>query len=173
MWPFKNGPGDKPADKQQDERPRTEDPKEVDRVIWERTQQRIPYFEIREAVELEQKEIKEAKKLLGTEIRAKCSAEIDDYMDCVVDRFWTILECKKAAHVMRACFLKYETPEFVDKRTKEIMKEREEAGESLMRRVERAKFNRFVTQDGWVPPPKGSYTPGPTEEETMNKKFGK
>uniref|UniRef100_A0A0G4IEE0 COX assembly mitochondrial protein n=1 Tax=Chromera velia CCMP2878 TaxID=1169474 RepID=A0A0G4IEE0_9ALVE len=115
---------------------------------------RIPYYEIRELVDVEEREKKEAQKILGFELRDKCRSEIDEYLDCTIDRFLTISQCLHLNRVMRRCLMKYETREFVDKRTAEITKEREEKGLDLIQRKLRAKHNVFF-DDEWLPPRPG------------------
>ncbi|KJP89262.1 hypothetical protein AK88_01140 [Plasmodium fragile] len=115
---------------------------------------RIPYFEIKEATLIEQKEKKEAQKILSLELRDKCRAEIDDYVECSVGRLWTILRCKDVMINMRKCLKKYENLEYVKFREQQIIEERKRNGTSLHRSDERARYNRFVYTDkekGWVP----------------------
>eukprot|EP00439_Symbiodinium_sp_Y106_P006663 s6973_g1.t1 len=117
---------------------------------------RIPYLEAREAVELEQKELKTVREQIGAEIRAACQPEIDDYVDCCVGRVFTILKCKREALIMRKCLTKIETPEYVAKRTAELMAERENQGASLVNnaakgatRQRRAQYNRAILPEVW------------------------
>ncbi|SBS81814.1 conserved Plasmodium protein, unknown function, partial [Plasmodium malariae] len=72
---------------------------------------RIPYFEIKESTLVEQKEKKEVQKILALELRDKCRAEIDEYVECSVGRLWTILKCKDLMIKMRKCLEKYENLE--------------------------------------------------------------
>merc|ERR1719329_920367 len=108
-------------------------------------------MEAREAAELEEKERKAAKQVLGKEIREMCRPEIDEYVDCCVGRLWTIMACKREALLMRRCMKNIETPEFVEKRMREIMAEREAAGESIVNnygkgatRERRALYNKAI-----------------------------
>ncbi|SBT30855.1 conserved Plasmodium protein, unknown function [Plasmodium ovale wallikeri] len=115
---------------------------------------RIPYFEIKESTMIEQKERKEAQKILALELRDKCRAEIDDYIECSVGKLWTILKCKDLMIEMRKCLRKYENLEYVKFREKQIIEERKKNGTSLHRSDERARYNRFVYTDnekGWIP----------------------
>ena len=112
---------------------------------------RIPYLEAREAVELEQKEIKVVREQIGAEIREKCQPEIDDYIDCCVGRIFTHLACRKQALIMRKCLMRIETPEFVAKRTAELLAEREASASSVVNNAEkgatrqrRAQYNRAI-----------------------------
>ncbi|SOV13154.1 conserved Plasmodium protein, unknown function [Plasmodium sp. DRC-Itaito] len=115
---------------------------------------RIPYFEIKESTLIEQKEKKEAQKILALELRNKCRAEIDEFVECSVGRMWTILKCKDLMISMRKCLKKYENLEYVKFREKQIIEERKKNGTSLYRSDERARYNRFVYTDnekGWIP----------------------
>ncbi|CRG93247.1 conserved Plasmodium protein, unknown function [Plasmodium gallinaceum] len=115
---------------------------------------RNPYFEIKESTLIEQKEKKEAQKILALELRDKCRAEIDEYVECSVGRLWTILKCKDLMVKMRKCLKKYENLEYVKFREKQILEERKKNGTSLLRSDERARYNRFVYTDkekGWIP----------------------
>merc|ERR1719235_1697736 len=118
-------------------------------TITKNRNSRVPYLEAREAVELEHKEWKAAKEKLGFEVREWCRPEIDEYIDCMVDRVFSVLVCKPKAIAMRRCMQKIETPEFVERRMTEILREREESGESLINntgkgrdRKKRAEYNR-------------------------------
>lgn len=103
-----------------------------DATIAKNKFKRVPYLEAREAVELEQTEIKAVKAQIGAEVREKCRPEIDEYIDCCVGRIFTIGQCKPHALRMRRCLKKVETPEFVERRMAEIRKERESTGESVI-----------------------------------------
>mmetsp|Transcript_35181 Transcript_35181/g.101096 ORF Transcript_35181/g.101096 Transcript_35181/m.101096 type:complete len:189 (-) Transcript_35181:47-613(-) len=112
---------------------------------------RIPYLEAREAVELEQKELKAVRETLGREIREICRPEIDEYIDCCVGRLFTVFQCKPHSLRMRRCMNKVETPEWVEQRTKEVMVERESTGSSLVNnaakgttRERRAMYNKAI-----------------------------
>jgi len=134
-------------------------------VIWQRTKNRIPYFEIREVLDLECKEKEAATKIFAKEVRDICRAEIDEYIDCMIDRHWTVLACKPLAIDMRNCVRKYETPEYMPRRIDEIMREREKQGEDIIKRQDRMKYNRYFNDsngDGWLPP-----RPGKPETERM------
>eukprot|EP00929_Paragymnodinium_shiwhaense_P083768 TRINITY_DN44745_c0_g1_i4.p1 TRINITY_DN44745_c0_g1~~TRINITY_DN44745_c0_g1_i4.p1 ORF type:complete len:213 (-),score=70.24 TRINITY_DN44745_c0_g1_i4:201-839(-) len=118
--------------------------------VDKRRNNRNVYLEAREAVELEQKELKAVHAEIGRELREMCRPEIDDYIDCTVGRIWTVMQCKRESFLMRRCLKKAETPEFVEKRTMELLKEREESGESLVNnasganRERRALYNRAI-----------------------------
>ncbi|CAE8607747.1 unnamed protein product, partial [Polarella glacialis] len=112
---------------------------------------RIPYLEAREAVELEQKEMKVVKEKIGEEVREACRPEIDEYIDCCVGRIFTILSCKPQALVMRRCMALVETPEFVAQKTAQYISEREASGESVLNnaakgttRERRSQYNRAI-----------------------------
>eukprot|EP00435_Cladocopium_sp_Y103_P040978 s572_g11.t1 len=112
---------------------------------------RIPYLEAREAAELEEREVKVVKEQIGAEIREKCQPEIDDYIDCCVGRIFTILACRKEALIMRKCLMKIETPEYVEKRTAELLAQREANASSVVNNAEkgatrqrRALYNRAI-----------------------------
>jgi len=112
---------------------------------------RIPYLEAREAVELEQKEIKEVRAQLGREVRDICRPEIDEYVDCCVGRLFSIFQCKPHSLRMRRCMNKVETPEWVERRTAELLAEREANGQSLVNntgkgatRERRAMYNNAI-----------------------------
>jgi len=119
-------------------------------TIEQNRNQRSAYLEAREAVELEQKERKAAKEQLGKEIREICRPEIDEYVDCCVGRFWTIMVCKPEALRMRRCMKKQETPEYVERRMAEILASREASGESVVNNMDgrtrerRALYNRAI-----------------------------
>ncbi|VWU50533.1 conserved protein, unknown function [Hepatocystis sp. ex Piliocolobus tephrosceles] len=105
---------------------------------------RIPYFEIKESTMVEQKERKEAQKILALELRDKCRAEIDEYVECTVGRLWTFLRCKDFMIKMRKCLKQYENLEYVKFRENQIIEERKKNGTSLYRSDERARYNRFM-----------------------------
>mmetsp|Transcript_33176 Transcript_33176/g.50126 ORF Transcript_33176/g.50126 Transcript_33176/m.50126 type:complete len:180 (+) Transcript_33176:60-599(+) len=116
-----------------------------------RRNHRNAYMEAREAVELEQKELKAVHEQIGKEIREMCRPEIDEYVDCCVGRVFTLLQCKPYAFRLRRCIAKVETPEFVSRRTKELLAEREANGESILNnatkgttRERRAMYNRAI-----------------------------
>merc|ERR1719491_1548169 len=119
---------------------------------------RIPYLEAREAVELEQKELKAVREHLGKDIREQCRPEIDEYIDCCVGRIWTMFQCKPHATRMRRCMAKIETPEWVERRTKELLVEREANGESLVNnqakgstRERRSMYNKAILPESEDP----------------------
>merc|ERR1711907_389327 len=94
---------------------------------------------------------KAAKEQLGREIREICRPEIDEYVDCCVGRFWTMMACKPEALRMRRCMKKHEgNPEYVDRRMTEILAQREKNGESVVNnadgrtRERRALYNRAI-----------------------------
>mmetsp|Transcript_40944 Transcript_40944/g.64926 ORF Transcript_40944/g.64926 Transcript_40944/m.64926 type:complete len:203 (-) Transcript_40944:84-692(-) len=111
---------------------------------------RNAYMEAREAVELEQKERKGAREALGKELREKCRPEIDEYIDCCVGRIFTMFACRPEALKMRVCLKKLEKPEFIEQRMTELLKKREESGESVVNnadgrtRERRALYNRAI-----------------------------
>jgi len=115
---------------------------------------RVPYLEAREAVELENKEMKAVREQLGKEIREICRPEIDEYVDCCVGRIFTVFRCKPKAFIMRRCMRQVETPEWIEKRQSEILAEREAKGLSLVNntgsgqtRERRALYNKaFLPQ---------------------------
>lgn len=105
--------------------------------------QRSGYLEIRDYVDVHAREVYEVKKILSHEIRAQCAPEIEDYVDCTTDRFFTLWQCKQEVLIMRQCLKRIETPEYLARRQDEIMKERLENGESLLRYDLRKKYNRL------------------------------
>jgi len=111
-------------------------------IVQQKTDMRIPYFEARESMELEQKEIKAVRAKIGEELREHCRPEIDEYVDCMVGRIWTVLRCKPHAKEMRRCLKKIETPEYVEKRMTELLEERERKGTSLLKTKDRTKYNK-------------------------------
>ncbi|KAF4657162.1 hypothetical protein FOZ61_006437 [Perkinsus olseni] len=123
-------------------------PKFTEDQLRESRMRRIPYAEVREAVMLERAEEAEVTKIIGAEIRAKCRPEIDEYVDCVTDRYLSLLQCKPIAWKMRRCVKKYETSDFVANRMRELMAEREEAGTSITKRNELSKANKcFIPKE--------------------------
>mmetsp|Transcript_21123 Transcript_21123/g.18037 ORF Transcript_21123/g.18037 Transcript_21123/m.18037 type:complete len:214 (-) Transcript_21123:60-701(-) len=123
-------------------------PKFTQEQLRENRMRRIPYAEVREAVMLERAEEAEVTKIIGAEIRAKCRPEIDEYVDCVTDRYLSLLKCKPIAWKMRRCVKKYETSDFVANRMRELMAQREEAGTSITRRNELSKANKcFIPKE--------------------------
>lgn len=123
-------------------------------IVENNRKRRNSYFEIKESTLVEQKELKEVKKILGFEFREKCRAEIDEYIDCTVNRFWRIYKCKDLLKNMKQCLQKYENLEYIKYREKEIMEERKKNGTSLLRSEERSKYNRFIRtgkDNEWLP----------------------
>lgn len=66
-------------------------------------------------------------------------------------RIFTVLACRKPAMRMRRCLLKVETPEFVARRTEELLRQREASGSSVLNNAEkgatrqrRAQYNRAI-----------------------------
>ena len=116
-------------------------------------QNRSPYFMIREATQIEMKELKEAQFELGNELREKCRPEIDSYVECCTDRVFSIFKaCKQPAIDMRKCLKKVETKEYVDRRTREILEERLRNGRSLVRATDRSMYNDcFLPTDDTTP----------------------
>eukprot|EP00916_Digyalum_oweni_P017269 GHVL01028248.1.p1 GENE.GHVL01028248.1~~GHVL01028248.1.p1 ORF type:complete len:195 (-),score=34.52 GHVL01028248.1:21-605(-) len=105
---------------------------------------RHPYFESREEQYLETKERTQAEHLLGRQIRDACRAEIDEYIDCMTPKFLTVYKCRGLCEKMRRCVRKIETPEYVERRLREIMAEREANNTSLIRRTEIAAANSLI-----------------------------
>eukprot|EP00931_Biecheleriopsis_adriatica_P075449 TRINITY_DN49303_c0_g1_i1.p2 TRINITY_DN49303_c0_g1~~TRINITY_DN49303_c0_g1_i1.p2 ORF type:complete len:193 (+),score=47.52 TRINITY_DN49303_c0_g1_i1:35-580(+) len=147
--PFPRAKEEEPARKSAPA-PETELPFDAETIEKNRNS-RIPYLEAREAVELEQKEMKAVKEKIGAEIREMCLPEIDEYVDCCVGRIFSIMACKKQALVMRKCLAEKETPEFIKRRTAEILAEREAEGASVVNnaskgttRQRRAQYNRAI-----------------------------
>mmetsp|Transcript_21329 Transcript_21329/g.63650 ORF Transcript_21329/g.63650 Transcript_21329/m.63650 type:complete len:182 (-) Transcript_21329:40-585(-) len=115
---------------------------------------RLPYFEAREASMLEQKELAAVHESIGKEVREMCRPEIDEYVDCCVGRMFSFIMCKRQAIVMRRCISKIETPEYIDRRVKELLKEREKSGQSLINnrgagttRERRAMYNKAIAPE--------------------------
>merc|ERR1719473_2212000 len=121
-------------------------PPELQELADEFRKKRIPYCEIREMVEIEEREKKVCMDIVGKEMRAKCVAEIDEYADCIVGRTFTLFQCKPKALDMRRCLVKYETPEFVTRRMEELLSERKRKQGSLP--DQRALHNKcFIPED--------------------------
>eukprot|EP00397_Hematodinium_sp_SG-2012_P061429 GEMP01081355.1.p1 GENE.GEMP01081355.1~~GEMP01081355.1.p1 ORF type:complete len:222 (+),score=51.62 GEMP01081355.1:39-704(+) len=116
-------------------------------LIAEKTSMRVPYFEAKEAMDLEQKEIKAVKEIIGAEIRERCRPEIDEYVDCMVGRLWTVLQCKPMAKEMRRCLKRIETPEYVDRRIAEVLEERQINGTSLLKSKDRSLHNKCFWEE--------------------------
>eukprot|EP00811_Abedinium_folium_P013082 NODE_22153_length_720_cov_4.853288.p1 GENE.NODE_22153_length_720_cov_4.853288~~NODE_22153_length_720_cov_4.853288.p1 ORF type:complete len:200 (+),score=34.13 NODE_22153_length_720_cov_4.853288:89-601(+) len=93
---------------------------------------RVAYLEAREAVTLQQEEEKACKEIIGAEVREVCRPEIDEYVDCCVGRIFTINACKPHSLRMRRCLKRVETPQFVERRIKELLAEREANGTSIL-----------------------------------------
>merc|ERR1712176_1242293 len=80
-----------------------------------------------------------------------CRPEIDEYIDCCVGRLFSVLACKPKALMMRRCMKKIETPEWVERRTAEVLAQREASGQSFVNnattgvtRERRAMYNRSI-----------------------------
>jgi len=140
--PFK-GKTEKPEPKIDPNVDRTKEMWVPPEIVAEGRENRIPYFEAKEAMDLEMKELKEVRKQIGTELREHCRPEIDEYVDCMVGRIWTVLQCKPHAKEMRRCLKKLETPEYIEKRTKELLLERERNGTSILKSKARGNYNKL------------------------------
>ena len=108
---------------------------------------RAGYLEIREYMTVHETERKEVKKQIGAEIREKCAQEIEEFVDCTTDRLLGIGRCREECFTMRRCLRKHENPEFVKKRTNELIAERLENGTSHLRYGMRKKYNRLFHAD--------------------------
>ncbi|KAL8436069.1 hypothetical protein Efla_002059 [Eimeria flavescens] len=114
-------------------------------VVARRTAARVPFFEVKEIAELEKKEMKKIKEQIGKEIRDMCREILDDYVECMMSRTLTFLRCRGLAREVNRCISKYETPEFLERRIKELKAEREAKGISILRRRERQPYNKFIS----------------------------
>lgn len=112
-------------------------------MVDEARKRRLPYFESREAVEVEKKEREAIDRIMTRRIRKLCAPEIDDYVNCIVDRTFTFLLCKPLCRKMKRCLKEYETPEQLTKMRRQIAKERVEDGTSLLRLKGRAMYNKY------------------------------
>jgi COX assembly protein 1 len=94
--------------------------------LQEGRNQRIPYLEMREVEVQKMSEEGIAKQIVGKEIRDLCRPEIDEYVDCLTDRMFTVLKCKPLALRMRRCVAKYELHTgYASNRINEILDERQ------------------------------------------------
>jgi COX assembly protein 1 len=94
--------------------------------LQEGRQQRIPYLEMREVEVQKMSEEGIAKQIVGKEIRDLCRPEIDEYVDCLTDRMFTVLKCKPLALRMRRCVAKYELHTgYASNRIEQILHERQ------------------------------------------------
>lgn len=116
-------------------------------VVKEKTEQRVPYFEAKEAMDIESKEMKAVRAIIGTELRDHCRPEIDEYVDCMAGRIWTVLKCKPHAKEMRRCLKKIETPEYIERRTNELLEKRQRDGTSLLKSGQRGNYNNCFWED--------------------------
>eukprot|EP00920_Eleutheroschizon_duboscqi_P010711 GHVT01025121.1.p1 GENE.GHVT01025121.1~~GHVT01025121.1.p1 ORF type:complete len:217 (-),score=13.51 GHVT01025121.1:2018-2668(-) len=123
--------------------------------ILARRERRFVWWELREALYIQDKEKKAVREILGKEFRDICRAEIDEYVDCNASHPWAFLtRCRSQAKTMRQCLSSIETPEYVHKRELELMEQRECDGTSLVRKADRSQHNRWMQKqgvDGWLP----------------------
>jgi len=105
---------------------------------------RIPYFEMREVEVQKNSEESIAKQIVGKEIRDLCRPEIDEYIDCVTDRMFTILKCKPLSLKMRKCIAKYELHTgYASQRIEQVLSERQKENENTPADVNyRSQFNK-------------------------------
>ncbi|XP_026192762.1 uncharacterized protein LOC34618938, partial [Cyclospora cayetanensis] len=80
-------------------------------VVAARTAARVPFFEVKELAELEKKELKAIKEIIGKEVRDLCRESLDDYVECMSSRTLTFLRCRGLAREARGCVAKFETQE--------------------------------------------------------------
>jgi COX assembly protein 1 len=105
---------------------------------------RIPYLEMREVEVQKNSEESIAKQIVGKEIRDLCRPEIDEYIDCVTDRMFTILKCKPLSLKMRKCIAKYELhTRYASQRIEQVLSERQKENENTPADVNyRSQFNK-------------------------------
>ncbi len=110
---------------------------------------RIPYLEMREVEVQKIGEESIAKQVVGKEIRDLCRPEIDEYVDCVTDRMFTILRCKPLALKMRRCVAKYELHTgYAASRIEQVLQERTSENENTPADVNyRSQFNKCYVPD--------------------------
>ncbi|EPR64855.1 putative CHCH domain protein [Toxoplasma gondii TgCatPRC2] len=135
--------------------------------IHQSTRRRIEYFEAKQATHYEKKENDAIRKQIGKEIRDKCRPELDEYYDCMCDRTFTFIACRRYAEAVQKCVKKYEEPEAMNKRWEEVAQEREALGLSRINRRQRKYYNKYITDldgSGWLPKPK-TEVPGSGNKE--------
>ncbi len=112
--------------------------------LKEGREQRIPYLEMREVEVHKSSEETIAKQIVGKEIRDLCRPEIDEYIDCVTDRMFTILTCKPLSLRMRKCVAKYEVHSgYASQRIEQVLSERQTENENTPADVNyRSQFNK-------------------------------
>ena len=105
---------------------------------------RIPYFEMREVEAQKISEESIAKQMVGKEIRDLCRPEIDEYIDCVTDRMFTVLKCKPLALTMRKCVAKYELHSgYASQRIEQVLQERQMENKNTPADINyRSQFNK-------------------------------
>lgn len=110
---------------------------------------RIPYLEMREVEVQKISEETIAKQVVGKEIRDLCRPEIDEYVDCVTDRMWTILKCKPLAMKMRKCVAKYEIhTEYAASRIEQVLQDINAESSNTPADVNyRSQFNKCYVPD--------------------------
>ncbi|OEH75474.1 chch domain-containing protein [Cyclospora cayetanensis] len=123
-------------------------------VVAARTAARVPFFEVKELAELEKKELKAIKEIIGKEVRDLCRESLDDYVEW--ERWGK--EGKRNygkgdEGAFAPSFIGSEEriaefgvfAQFVNKRIAELKEEREALGLSILRRRERQPYNKFVS----------------------------
>ena len=105
---------------------------------------RIPYLEMREVEVQKMSEESIARQIVGKEIRDLCRPEIDEYIDCVTDRMFSILTCKPLALRMRKCVAKYELHTgYASQRIEQVLQERQVENQDTPADVNyRSQFNK-------------------------------
>lgn len=116
-------------------------------------QQRIPYFEMREVEVQKMSEEGIARQIVGKEIRDLCRPEIDEYVDCITDRMFTVLKCKPLALRMRRCVAKYELHSgYASNRIGDILEERQTENKDTPADPNyRAQFNKCYVPSEYNP----------------------
>ena len=114
---------------------------------------RIPYFEMREVEVQKTSEEGIAKQIVGKEIRDLCRPEIDEYIDCVTDRMFSVLTCKPLALKMRRCVAKYELHTgYATQRIEQVLKERQVENQDTPADVNyRSQFNKCYVPNEYDP----------------------
>jgi COX assembly protein 1 len=121
--------------------------------LQEGRNQRIPYFEMREVEVQKMSEEGIARQMVGKEIRDLCRPEIDEYVDCLTDRMFTVLKCKPLALRMRRCVAKYELHTgYASNRINEILNDRQDENKDTPADPNyRSQFNKCYVPNDYDP----------------------
>lgn len=121
--------------------------------LQEGRHQRIPYLEMREVEVQKMSEESIARQIVGKEIRDLCRPEIDEYVDCVTDRMFSILTCKPLALRMRKCVAKYELHTgYASSRIEQVLHDRQVENQDTPADVNyRSQFNKCYVPSEYDP----------------------